>query len=191
MFQNLYPSLIVSGLIFHVINLKYFSEIFFNPEKSDNTDIFDSQSLFQNTAIRKKPEEPKSPSKSLLRTPTAQFRKRAVKGELSNRLYFRTIDSFQVLASFRSFNKIRTNNCSGKKWPINTENLSEESFDGKKNVSFSEKNEVREFSSQESTDVEIISASDEADDNQSQARIFAYFFGFLLFFSRVRMKTTV
>ena len=49
--------------------------------------------------------------------------------------------------------------------------MSEENFDGKKNVSFSEKNEVREFSSQESTDVEIVSASDEADDNQSQARI--------------------
>ena len=136
--------------------------------KSDNTDIFDSQSLFQNTAIRKKPEEPKSPSKSLLRTPTAQFRKRAVKGELSNSCYFRVLDIFRVRDVFRL---IGNNNCSGKKWPINTENLSEESFDGKKNVSFSEKNEVREFSSQESTDVEIISASDEAETNQSQARI--------------------
>ena len=91
---------------------------------SDQTDVFDSQSLFQNTRLKNE----NSPSKSLLRTPTKKFTKRTLKGQ---------------------------------KWPVNTENLSEEEFDTKKVVTFAESNEVKEFSSQESTDVEIVSASDD------------------------------
>ena len=107
---------------------------------SDVTDVtaVDSQSLFQHTAIRSmKPtvdnDTTTTTTKSLLRTPTKKFAMRIIKGQ---------------------------------KWPVNTMNVStslpndEEKETKKKNVSFGE-NEVREFSSQESTDVEIISASDE------------------------------